>query len=628
MYSKWSAWALLLMAFTVALLVTLPTDTLNAQESPPSFDPQQVPVPQRPPVAGLAKESYTLNCAPCHGASGDGDGPAGAAADPTVFSDAAEVWERSPAELFFVTKFGRIENLMPPWRNSLSDEQIWQVVYYSWNLHTGETEVAEGRALYAQSCLACHGEEGRGVGPESGSGLPDFAAQEVMIFLSQAELERRWRESHPALGSDWPAASRQGVLEYIRSFTYQPEWEPFDVSGPGRITGRLIQGTQDGPALQQTEVALNVYQQANLLTSRISPIGADGSFEFENLPVNEGFYFLVETEHRDVRYTSPILAFSGPDFTEGRTGPQRIETAVPVFETTTDPGGLHITRANWIIEHEPGNLLVGQLYTFGNRGGRTFTGVESELFDVPVTLAVPLPEGAQEVEIQDGTVGEAYRRSRETLYDTRPVIPGPGSRQIFVRYRLPYAGESAQTRFPVPYDTELLNLLVADLPGLEVDLTVEGEAFEHAGEETVQGVLFRLWSTPVSGANPVVLSLRGLIAAGGSDPRPDRITQSNRELPVSAPPLDYRIPLAFGGAVTVVLIASVLVFVHRERTRSPLTYEQLAARREDLIDSIARLDDLHALGELDEGDWRKRRAELKRELIDIALAVSKIRAAK
>lgn len=606
--------------------MTLTTDSLNAQESPPSYDPQQVPVPQRPPAAGLASESYTQNCAPCHGASGDGDGPAGAAADPTVFSDPAETWESAPAKLFFVTKFGRIENLMPPWRNSLSDEQIWQVVYFAWNLHTDEAEVAEGATLYTQSCLGCHGEDGRGEGPESGPGMPDFAAQDPMVFLSQAELERRWLEAHPEVGSDWSAARRRGVLEYIRSFTYRLEWAPIVVSGPGMISGQVTQGTLDGPALHQTEVTLNVYQQTDLLTTRISPIEGDGSFAFEDLPVDEGFYFLVETEHRNVRYTSPILAFSGPDFTEGRTGPGSIETTVPVYETTTDPEGLHVTRANWIFEHEPGILLVGQLFTFGNRSSRTFTGSDSELFDIPVTLAIPLPEGAQNVEIQDGVIGEAYRMSQQTLYDTRPVLPGPGSRQIFIRYRLPYAGESAQPSFPVPYETEMLNLLVADLPGLEVDLAVEGEALEPSGEETIQGILFRRWSVPGPSDHPVVLSLRGLIAAGGSDPRPDRVTQPNRALPVSAPPLDFRIPLTFGGIVTVVLLASIILFIHRERSRSPLTNEQLAARREELIDSIARLDDLHALGELDEGAWRKKRAELKRELLDMDVAESKMRA--
>lgn len=615
------------MACTVALSVALTTESLRAQESPPPYDPQQVPVPQRPPIAGFATASYAQNCAPCHGPSGDGDGPAGAAADPTIFSDPAEIWDRSPAELFFVTKFGRIENLMPPWRNSLSDEQIWQAVYFSWNLHTDEAEVAEGGKLYAQSCLACHGEGGQGDGPEAGRGLPDFSAQDHMIFLSQAELERRWQESHPEIGSDWSSAGRQAVLEYIRGFTYRPVWEPVEVSGPGAISGDLRQGTEGGPALQQSTVRLNIYQQANLLTTREASIGEGGSFEFGSLPVDEGFYFLVETEHSSVRYTSPILAFSGPDFTEDRIGPERIETTLSVFETTNDAGGLHVARANWIVEHAPGSLLIGQLYTFGNRSGRTYIGSDNGLFDVPVTLAIPLPDNAEEVEIQDGSVGEAYRLLEQTLYDTRPVIPGPGSRQVFVRYRLPYADASAQISFPVQYETALLNLLVADLPGLEVDFRVEGEFLEPTGQETIQGVLFRSWSAPLSSSNPVNLSLRGLIAAGESDPRPDRDTQPNREMPVSAPPLDVRIPLTFGGIVSLVLLVSLFLFVLRERTRSPQSTEQLAVRREELLDSIARLDDLHALGELEKRSWRRKRAALKHELIEIALAENRLREA-
>ena len=626
MFSKWSTCALLLMFFTAALFLTLTTDSLKAQESPPPFDPRQVPIPQRPPVADLGTSSYTQNCAPCHGVSGDGDGPSGAAADPTVFSDPAESWERSPAELFFVTKFGRIENLMPPWRNSMSDDQIWQAVYYAWNLHTDGMEVAEGAELYAQSCQACHGEGGAGDGPEAGPGLPDFSSQDPMIFLSQAELEIRWRESHPELGSDWSSAGRRAVLEYIRSFTYRPIWEPVEIAGPGAISGRLVQGTEGGPALEQSSVALNIYQQATLLTARIVPVGEDGSFEFENLPVDEGFYFLVETEHRNVRYTSPILAFSGPDFTEDRIGPERIDTTLPVFETTTDADGLYVTRTNWIVEHMPGALLIGQLYTFGNRSDLTFAGNVSGLFDVPVTLAIPLPENAENVEIQDGSVGEVYRLRQQTLYDTRPVLPGPSSRQIFVRYRLQYAGESAQISFLVPYETESLNLLVADLPGLEVDLALEDGSRGPAGQETIQGVLFRSWSVPLSGSYSVDLSLRGLIAAGDSDPRPDREAQPSIELPISTPPLDVRVPFTFGGVFTLVLLVSLLVFVQRERTRNPQTDEQLAARREELIESIARLDDLHALGELEERSWKKKRASLKRELIDVALAASKTRA--
>ncbi len=575
----------------------------------------------------MATDSFAQNCAPCHGPSGDGDGPAGATADPTVFSDPAVVWERSPAELFHVTKFGRIEKLMPPWRNSMSDEQIWQTVYYAWNLHTDEAEVVVGAELYTQSCAACHGEGGRGGSSEAGAKLPDFSSQGSMIFLSQAEMAQRWKMAHPELGAEWAAGQQQALLEYIRTFTYQPLWAPFSVSGPGVITGQLFQGTEGGQALPQSDVTLNVYQQTNLLTTVSAEPDADGSFRFENLPVDAGYYFLVETEHRDVRYTSPILAFSGPDFTEDRVGPERINTSLPVFETTSDPSGLQVNRSNWIVEHEPGTLLVGQLFTFGNRGNRTFIGIVDDDFETPVTLVIPLPDNAREVEIQDGLIGEVYRLRQQILYDTRPVPPGEASRQIFVRYRLPFVGDSARISFPVPYETAMLNLLVADLPDLEVELLIGDEVQVSEGEETIQGVFFRRWSAPVSSSHPVHVTLRGLIAEGGRDPRPVRGTQLNREMPVAAPPLDARIPLAFGSIVVLVLAAAILLFVQRERTKSPPTAEQMVARREELIDRIARLDDLHALGELEERAWQGERASLKRELIGITLAEQQTRAA-
>ena len=64
----------------------------------------------------------------------------------------------------------------------MSDEQIWQAVYYAWNLHTDEAEVAVGAELYTQSCAACHGESGRGESSEASVKLPDFSSQDSMIF--------------------------------------------------------------------------------------------------------------------------------------------------------------------------------------------------------------------------------------------------------------------------------------------------------------------------------------------------------------------------------------------------------------------------------------------------------------
>lgn len=618
------AWAGLIFLFFFAIFSA---DLAQAQEPPPPFDPAQVDVPERPPVAALGAEIYAQNCAACHGDTGAGDGPAqaGAQMEPTVFADPQSIWQRSPGQLFYTTKFGLIDTgkLMPPWQERLSDGQIWQAVYYAWDLHTSETEVAAGAELYAQSCAACHGPAGQGGGPEASGALPDFSAQDPMIFTSQAELDAGWQAAHPELGADWSDQQRRATLEFIRTFSYRPAWQLPAIAGPGVISGSLRQGTPGGPPLDEIgplPVTLNIYQQTELTATRTVTASADGQFVFAELPVDAGYFFLAETEYAGVRYTSPILAFSGPDFPEGRVGPERLETTLPLFETTRDSSAVYIGRANWIIEHEPGRLLIGQLFSFGNRAAQTvLPGEEGG------TLALAVPPNARNLNFQDGEISGVYRLGEQDpasganlVYDTRPLLPGAESRLVFPSYQIPFDGTSAQVEFPVNYEIERLNLLVAVLPGLEVEVSAAGQALEFVGEETIQGNLFRRWSGAVSRGEAVQVRLRGLIAPGAQDPRQGNETQLDRTLPEAAPPLNPRIPLALGAIVTALLAGALLAFLWREKPTGGPTSAQLAEREQALIGQIARLDDLHALGELPPDEWQRQRAGLKSELLTIA----------
>lgn len=63
----------------VPILFVIPA-LVTAQQQPP---PPKVNVePAKPVSAADAKEMFTSYCAPCHGASGKGDGPAAAALNP------------------------------------------------------------------------------------------------------------------------------------------------------------------------------------------------------------------------------------------------------------------------------------------------------------------------------------------------------------------------------------------------------------------------------------------------------------------------------------------------------------------------------------------------------------------
>ena len=56
---------------------------------------------------------------------------------------------------------------------------------------------SDGPAIYAQTCIACHGAEGTGAIP----GVPDFTAKESPLVKSDAELQRNISDGFQSPGS-------------------------------------------------------------------------------------------------------------------------------------------------------------------------------------------------------------------------------------------------------------------------------------------------------------------------------------------------------------------------------------------------------------------------------------------
>ena len=73
---------------------------------------------------------FKTNCETCHGPQGHGDGPIGEALDPKPQNLADLQAVASDDYLYWRIAEGKPGTSMPPWKNILDEEQIWQLVSF------------------------------------------------------------------------------------------------------------------------------------------------------------------------------------------------------------------------------------------------------------------------------------------------------------------------------------------------------------------------------------------------------------------------------------------------------------------------------------------------------------------
>ena len=81
-------------------------------------------------AATAGAEVFKTNCAACHGDTGLGDGPAGAALDPAPKNLAELQAQAGDDYLFWRITTGKEGTSMVPWKGILTEEQIWQAVAF------------------------------------------------------------------------------------------------------------------------------------------------------------------------------------------------------------------------------------------------------------------------------------------------------------------------------------------------------------------------------------------------------------------------------------------------------------------------------------------------------------------
>jgi hypothetical protein len=310
----------------------------------------------------------------------------------------------------------------------------------------------------------------------------------------------------------------------------------------------------------------------------------------------------------DIRYTSPILQFT-PEQTA-------LQTAVAIYGTTDDAATIRLARLHWIIDPRPGAVVVGEVLSFSNSGDRTFVGKTIEGVEQPVTVALRVPPAAQELTFDNGELGGRFQQVEDLVYDTTPVVPGEGTRQIVVRYFLPVESATLDFTQAFLYPIDQTSILVADLPQLEVQIP----GFALASRETLQGQTYQLWQPEGTVPAEVTVQLAGLLQAGDADPRTavaqgDGVQGGAPTSTAVVPLLAPWAPWSVGGFAVVALVAVVVWSMQQRRAAGQNRLQELHLQRDDLIGRIAHLDDQHAIHDLDNATWQRERAQLKAQLL-------------
>lgn len=148
------------------------------------------------PITELAKDPAALRmgerlfaerCAQCHG-SDAGGGPG----YPNL-TDSDWRWGGSPEQIHTTIFKGR-RGAMPPWQAVLGDQGVADVAAYVLQLGNrplpaeASADASRGQALYARTCIACHGPQGKG---QPLLGAPDLTHPGAFIYGSGFDAIRQ-----------------------------------------------------------------------------------------------------------------------------------------------------------------------------------------------------------------------------------------------------------------------------------------------------------------------------------------------------------------------------------------------------------------------------------------------------
>ncbi len=555
---------------------------------------------------------YEENCKPCHGETGQGDGPVATGIECPLPDFTQRLDDVTLLDWFNLvsngTRFPPDPSCpMPAWTNELPlAEDRWNVTAYAYGFADGgETIVA---------AVDVQGTEEPGASNPTSESPTEAASPEV---------------DETAAPTDEPIADSTTVPteEAAVAATEEPsDEETLDVF---TLTGVITNGTEGAtvPENLQLQLYIIALDENDLPVHYYTAEGAtdtEGNFVFTDVPIYQGGLFL-QTEYAGInQYSSVVLL---PVDVEGDSH----EVPFIIYETTDDPADIQIFASEAYIGAVTAESVaeIHQIIEYLNTGDKVFIGEDGYTVDLwlPIganlldAFAFSIPSWLEQISIGNTTQRFEQFPSEDVLgyRDNFPLFPGiDNNLQVQVFYQLTYDGSVVITQaFPYPVENSLLfsnHTLFLEITGNDIvptDGTTRNETpydgYIYTGTlEAGDSMTYRVADTadtPDMSSPPVPST-----TTTGADDADDgnSILQDNSSLILSI-------------GILMIIAGGMYLLYDLQKTRilteaQSKTHATSQRSKDELIAEIAALDDAFEKGEIDGEDYEDRRDALKEDL--------------
>jgi cbb3-type cytochrome c oxidase subunit II len=234
------------------------TMSAGIQSTDPNAPPQGWPTFKD---SGLyeGKQIFTSRCLTCHGCAGNGLGSYGGTLIVTPANFKVDPFRSMPDDQWFWHVSEGVQgSVMPPWKESLTPAQRWNVIRYVQEVYAHPIErdpnegdppaeyqktnplpndaanLDAGKRIWTRECMVCHGDAATGMGPYR-AGVepvpPDFSQH--ADYVPYVDADYFWRISEgvpwtamPTWKLQYSETQRWQLVHYIRSMFTQTEKQP------------------------------------------------------------------------------------------------------------------------------------------------------------------------------------------------------------------------------------------------------------------------------------------------------------------------------------------------------------------------------------------------------------------